>query len=133
MRSYLFVPGDSERKLAKGAESGADAVILDLEDSVAADRKPGARQTALAYLKQYAGAPNRPRLVGPTPVRCGDPARRPDAVRIGVQATAHTAGVRAESPVVDSKLQTWSTTGLCASLVAPQLRARGAGAFPPPG
>jgi citrate lyase subunit beta/citryl-CoA lyase len=56
MRSYLFVPADSERKLAKGAESGADALILDLEDSVAADRKAGARDTALAYLKQYPDA-----------------------------------------------------------------------------
>jgi len=54
MRSFLFVPADSERKLAKGAESGADAIILDLEDSVAADRKAGARDTALAYLKQHA-------------------------------------------------------------------------------
>jgi citrate lyase subunit beta / citryl-CoA lyase len=63
IRSYLFVPADSERKLAKGAESGADALILDLEDSVAADRKAGARQTALAYLKQHAGTANRPQLV----------------------------------------------------------------------
>ena len=63
IRSYLFVPADSERKLAKGAELGADAIILDLEDSVAADRKAGARQTALAYLKQHSGATQRPRLV----------------------------------------------------------------------
>ena len=55
-RSFLFVPADSERKLAKGSESGADALIIDLEDSVAANRKAGARETALAYLKQYAGA-----------------------------------------------------------------------------
>jgi citrate lyase subunit beta/citryl-CoA lyase len=54
-RSFLFVPADSERKLAKGSESGADALILDLEDSVAANRKAGARDTALAYLKQHAG------------------------------------------------------------------------------
>jgi len=63
MRSFLFVPADSERKLAKGAESGADAIILDLEDSVAADRKAGARETALAYLKQHAAETKRPRLV----------------------------------------------------------------------
>jgi citrate lyase subunit beta/citryl-CoA lyase len=63
MRSFLFVPADSERKLAKGAESGADAIILDLEDSVAADRKAGARETALAYLRQHAGETKRPRLV----------------------------------------------------------------------
>ena len=54
MRSFLFVPADSDRKLAKGSESGADALILDLEDSVAAERKPAARDTALAYLKQHA-------------------------------------------------------------------------------
>ena len=63
MRSFLFVPADSERKLAKGADSGADAIILDLEDSVAADRKAGARDTALAYLKEHAGETKRPRLV----------------------------------------------------------------------
>src|SRR5215208_6575589 len=63
MRSFLFVPADSERKLAKGGESGADAIILDLEDSVAAERKAGARETALAYLKQHAAETKRPRLV----------------------------------------------------------------------
>ncbi len=51
MRSFLFVPADSERKLAKGPTSGPDGLILDLEDSVAADRKPIARGMALAYLK----------------------------------------------------------------------------------
>ena len=35
MRSLLFVPGDSARKLYKAMQSGADALILDLEDSVA--------------------------------------------------------------------------------------------------
>ena len=51
MRSFLFVPADSERKLAKGPASGPDALILDLEDSVAANRKAVARDMALAYLK----------------------------------------------------------------------------------
>ncbi|MBM3651078.1 MAG: CoA ester lyase, partial [Alphaproteobacteria bacterium] len=51
MRSFLFVPGDSERKLAKGPQSGPDALILDLEDSVAADRKTVARAMVLDYLK----------------------------------------------------------------------------------
>lgn len=50
MRSFLFVPADSERKLAKGPASGADGLILDLEDSVATDRKKVARDMALAYL-----------------------------------------------------------------------------------
>jgi len=51
MRSFLFVPADSERKLAKGPTSGPDGLILDLEDSVAADRKTVAREMACAYLK----------------------------------------------------------------------------------
>jgi citrate lyase subunit beta/citryl-CoA lyase len=51
MRSFLFVPADSERKLAKGPSSGPDGLILDLEDSVATDRKKIAREMALAYLK----------------------------------------------------------------------------------
>ncbi len=51
MRSFLFVPGDSERKLARGPSAGPDGLILDLEDSVAADRKLVARDMVLAYLK----------------------------------------------------------------------------------
>ena len=54
LRSFLFVPADSEKKLAKGLESGADAVILDLEDSVSAGRKGAAREMALAFLKEHA-------------------------------------------------------------------------------
>jgi citrate lyase subunit beta/citryl-CoA lyase len=49
-RAFLFVPADSDRKLAKGAESGADALILDLEDSVGAERKPIAREMAATWL-----------------------------------------------------------------------------------
>jgi citrate lyase subunit beta / citryl-CoA lyase len=51
MRSFLFVPADSERKLAKGPLSRPDGLILDLEDSVAPDRKTLARQMALDYLR----------------------------------------------------------------------------------
>jgi citrate lyase subunit beta/citryl-CoA lyase len=50
LRSMLFVPGDSERKLVKGAGSGADALVLDLEDAVAADRLPVARTMVREYL-----------------------------------------------------------------------------------
>ncbi len=42
-RSWLFVPGDSDKKLGKIAQCGADAVIIDLEDSVAPARKTEAR------------------------------------------------------------------------------------------
>jgi len=51
MRSFLFVPGDSERKLAKGPSFHPDGLILDLEDSVAGDRKKIARGMVLTYLK----------------------------------------------------------------------------------
>jgi citrate lyase subunit beta/citryl-CoA lyase len=50
-RSWLFVPADSAAKIAKASASGADAVILDLEDSVALANKPAARLTAAAALK----------------------------------------------------------------------------------
>jgi citrate lyase subunit beta/citryl-CoA lyase len=49
-RSFLFVPADSERKMEKAGGAGADALILDLEDSVAPDARPAARQLAAAYL-----------------------------------------------------------------------------------
>jgi citrate lyase subunit beta/citryl-CoA lyase len=52
-RSFLFVPADSERKLAKGLESGADALILDLEDSVAAANRPTARKLAREFLDTH--------------------------------------------------------------------------------
>ena len=56
MRSLLFVPADSERKLAKGAGAGADALILDLEDSVAAERKVLARSMSREFLTHAASS-----------------------------------------------------------------------------
>jgi citrate lyase subunit beta / citryl-CoA lyase len=50
MRSFLFVPADSERKLARGPLSGADALILDLEDSVVPANRGLARSRARAFL-----------------------------------------------------------------------------------
>jgi citrate lyase subunit beta/citryl-CoA lyase len=50
MRSLLFVPGDSEKKLAKAPGCGADVVILDLEDAVAPAHKEKARETVAEYL-----------------------------------------------------------------------------------
>jgi len=51
LRSLLFVPGDSERKLARSETSRADALVLDLEDAVAADRTEIARTMVLEYLR----------------------------------------------------------------------------------
>src|SRR5206468_3530807 len=54
LRSMLFVPADSERKLAKALDSAADALILDLEDAVVAARKPAARTAAAAFISSHA-------------------------------------------------------------------------------
>lgn len=54
LRSLLFVPGDSERKMAKAADSAADVLILDLEDSVAEPRKGVARGMVADYIRAQA-------------------------------------------------------------------------------
>ena len=53
IRSWLFVPGDSERKLAKAASTGADAIIVDLEDAVAAEARPAARILTAEWLAAH--------------------------------------------------------------------------------
>lgn len=63
MRSLLFVPGDSPRKMEKGLGSGADALIIDLEDSVAASAKPTAREMTAEFLRATVGQASRPRLI----------------------------------------------------------------------
>lgn len=57
-RTFLFVPGDRPDRFAKALAAGADAVILDLEDAVAADAKPAARAAVADWLD-----PARPVLV----------------------------------------------------------------------
>jgi len=51
-RSLLFAPGDSEKKMLKASNVGADCVILDLEDSVVESRKPIAREMVTEFLKE---------------------------------------------------------------------------------
>lgn len=63
MRSLLFVPADGGSKLDKALASGADAVIVDLEDSIAPDRKAKARESAAAFLKTAVTQASRPRLL----------------------------------------------------------------------
>lgn len=60
LRTLLFAPADSERKVGKALASSADVVILDLEDSVAPSAKEAARTLAA---DQLAGASERSRLV----------------------------------------------------------------------
>ncbi|WP_342361667.1 CoA ester lyase [Terrarubrum flagellatum] len=63
MRSLLFVPGDNSRKLEKSLATGADALIIDLEDSVAAANKPAARALVRDFVAQARRDEKRPRLI----------------------------------------------------------------------
>jgi citrate lyase subunit beta / citryl-CoA lyase len=72
-RCWLFVPADAERKLAKAPGSGADALILDLEDAVARPRLPVARAMAAEFLRAAPAAPRRQALwVRVNPLSSGD-------------------------------------------------------------
>jgi citrate lyase subunit beta / citryl-CoA lyase len=62
LRSYLFVPGDSARKLEKALQAGADAVIADLEDSVGLSGKETARRVTAEFLRAASSTPDRPSL-----------------------------------------------------------------------
>jgi citrate lyase subunit beta/citryl-CoA lyase len=86
LRSMLFVPADSERKLAKGAGAGADALILDLEDSVLPERKPLARGLACEYLQSHAQA-------GPVWIRVNDLASGELLQDLGSVMPARPAGI----------------------------------------
>jgi citrate lyase subunit beta / citryl-CoA lyase len=52
-RSFLFVPADSEHKLEKAVNSKADALIIDLEDSIAAAKRPAAREAAYRFVVNH--------------------------------------------------------------------------------
>jgi citrate lyase subunit beta / citryl-CoA lyase len=62
MRSLLFVPGDDEKKLAKALGSGADALLIDLEDSVALSRKKEARQITYHFIATARKTQGTPKL-----------------------------------------------------------------------
>jgi citrate lyase subunit beta / citryl-CoA lyase len=63
-RSWLFVPGDSDKKLGKAAATGADVIIVDLEDSVALSNKAEARDMTRDWLIAH-----RPQITGSGPGR----------------------------------------------------------------
>lgn len=69
-RSYLYVPGHRPDRFAKAAASGADAVIVDLEDAVGADAKRAARAAVASWLEEppplavWVRVNNRPELLG---------------------------------------------------------------------
>jgi citrate lyase subunit beta/citryl-CoA lyase len=81
MRSLLFVPGDDAAKLAKALASDADALIVDLEDSVSEARKAMARAAAAAFVAEARRRATRPRLyVRVNPLASGLTAADLDAV-----------------------------------------------------
>jgi citrate lyase subunit beta / citryl-CoA lyase len=63
MRSLLFTPADSPKKLDKAMASGADAVIVDLEDSISREGKARARESAAAFLKGAVVTTARPQIL----------------------------------------------------------------------
>lgn len=62
MRSLLFTPGDSDRKLTKGLTSGADVILIDLEDAVAVNAKVEARENVAAFLLKTTNQSEAPPL-----------------------------------------------------------------------
>jgi citrate lyase subunit beta/citryl-CoA lyase len=90
-RSYLYVPGDRPEMLAKALDRGADAVIVDLEDAVAPDRKAAARHTVAEWLRGLDSARSHP------PSECGGsaealPGRAGMRVEIWVRVNPGPAG-----------------------------------------
>ena len=79
LRSLLFVPGDRPDRFAKAEASGADALILDLEDAVASGAKPAARQAVAERLRAGRGPARLLVRVNPhgTPPLAGDLAALP--------------------------------------------------------
>ena len=71
LRSLLFVPGDSDRKLARGEACPADALILDLEDSVAPDRTEVARGMVRSYLESRSDRSEQQLWVRINPLQTG--------------------------------------------------------------
>ena len=83
VRSWLFVPGDSSRKQEKAAASGADALILDLEDSVTAARRPQARERVREFLIAHRARAGQQRWVRVNALSSGQLAEDLAAVMAG--------------------------------------------------
>jgi citrate lyase subunit beta/citryl-CoA lyase len=86
VRSYLYVPGDDGRRIEKAFASEADAVVLDLEDAVAPNRKEEARETVARFLESE---PEKPVFV-----RVNAVGTEISATDIYVVAVRNLAGLR---------------------------------------
>src|SRR5437762_10820548 len=94
LRSLLFVPGDSEKKLAKAKSSPADALILDLEDAVAAENRPKAREMIHEFMQQRH---RQAIFVRVNPL--GTPDHRPDLEAVVPLAPAGLVIPKPDSPI----------------------------------
>lgn len=93
-RSFLYVPGNRPDLVAKSARSGADAVVVDLEDAVPASEKAVARQVVADWLAGDPPGPERwVRIPGDVSDDDLDAVRRPGLDGL-VLATARVAGLR---------------------------------------
>jgi citrate lyase subunit beta/citryl-CoA lyase len=72
MRSWLFIPGDSEKKLAKAVSVSADAYIIDLEDSVQPENKARARELCRSFLTSDQRLADRQYWVRVNPINHGE-------------------------------------------------------------
>jgi citrate lyase subunit beta/citryl-CoA lyase len=132
-RSYLFVPGNRPERFDKAIASGADVVIVDLEDAVAPSEKDAARAAVGAWLsgEKQAGERVALRINGATTPwfagdlgLCGEPAvaavllpkaEHPDEIRAVMRALAQSAGAakdRAVLPIIETALGMSRVDGL---------------------
>lgn len=89
-RSWLYVPGHRQERVDKALASGADAVVVDLEDAVPADQKGTARENVLALLAAPAGTVTRPQLW----VRVNDPTQLDGRDDVAALSGAPVDGLR---------------------------------------
>lgn len=116
-RSWLFVPGDSPRKIEKAFGCGADALILDLEDSVAPAAKSLARRTVLAALRDAPRGPSAPALYVRINALSADPSPV-DADSHLAQADLDTVMAGAPDGIVLPKAQGGADVALLSARIA---------------
>ena len=105
LRSLLFIPGDSERKLAKAEGFWPDALILDLEDSVSAQNKVTARQLVSDFLRAHTERSRRELWVRINPL--SDPAGLLDLVAVVMARPDGIVLPKADGPDVVRTLSTY--------------------------
>jgi citrate lyase subunit beta/citryl-CoA lyase len=120
VRSYLYVPGDRPDRLAKAGARGADALILDLEDSVAPAAKDPARRTVAHWLGQHGPGDHGPDRHGPdghSPDRHGPDGHSPDGQGPGERSVAGQLWIRINSGEAAADIATTVSTAVTGVVV----------------